>query len=167
VVFLVGMEENLFPHARSLEEPQRMEEERRLCYVGITRAKERLYLLHASTRIYFGNTLTNPPSRFLSDIPEGLWSAESVTPRSYLRREFSPVSPSTIVFGEEAKAPREPVSQAFRPGDRVRHKHFGNGRILSSTLTSDDEEVEVEFQSPKGKVVKKLLVSFAALEAIE
>jgi hypothetical protein len=60
-----------------------------------------------------------------------------------------------------------PVSQQFEPGDRVRHKHFGSGIVLSSAMTSDDEEVEVEFSTPKGKVVKKLLVSFAALELLD
>ncbi|MBV9279012.1 MAG: UvrD-helicase domain-containing protein [Chloroflexi bacterium] len=167
VVFLVGMEEGLFPHARSLEEPRQMEEERRLCYVGITRAKERLYLIHAARRTYFGNTQTNPPSRFLVDIPEGLWSGTGVSPRNYLRRELTPVSPR-IDFGvPQAAGPKEPVSQAFQPGDRVHHKHFGVGRVLSSKLTSADEEVEVEFSTPRGKVVKKLLVSFAALEPVE
>ncbi len=72
VVFIVGMEEGLFPHSRSLWEKNRLEEERRLCYVGITRAKERLYLSYASRRIYFGEKVSNPPSRFLVDIPEDL-----------------------------------------------------------------------------------------------
>ena len=167
VVFLVGVEENLFPHSRSLYDPKQMEEERRLCYVGITRAKERLYLVHAARRTYFGNTMVNAPSRFLTDIPDHLWSESGVSPRSYLRREFTPVSHSLDPWDSQEPAPREPVSQAFQPGDRVRHKHFGAGQVLSSTMTSDDEEVEVEFTSPKGKVVKKLLVSYAGLEAIE
>jgi DNA helicase-2/ATP-dependent DNA helicase PcrA len=169
VVFLIGMEEGLFPHMRSLEEPAQMEEERRLCYVGITRAKRRLYLVHAARRTFHGNTMVNPPSRFLADIPETLWSETGVSPRSYLRREFTPVSgpPMLDPWDSYREEPKGPVSQAFSPGDRVRHKHFGAGRVLSSTMTSDDEEVEVEFNTPKGKVVKKLLVSFAGLEAIE
>jgi DNA helicase-2/ATP-dependent DNA helicase PcrA len=161
------MEENLFPHVRSLDDPQQMEEERRLCYVGITRAKERLYLVHAARRTYFGNTMVNPPSRFLIDIPEGLWDESGVSPRSYLRREFTPVSPVLDPWEIAEEGPREPVRQAFGPGDRVRHKHFGAGIVLSSTMTSDDEEVEVEFSSPRGKVIKKLLVSFAALDPID
>src|SRR5205823_12187729 len=115
------------------------------------------------------NTVVNPPSRFLADIPEALWDESGVSPRSYLRREFTPVSSSAMLdpwdsYKEEA---RGPVSQAFQPGDRVRHKHFGAGTVISCTMTADDEEVEVEFSSPKGKVVKKLLVSYAGLEAIE
>jgi len=169
VVFLVGMEENLFPHGRSLEDPKQMEEERRLCYVGITRAKERLYLVHAARRMFHGNTLVNPPSRFLADIPETLWSESGVSPRSYLRREYT-TPPSAARIDIWATAEDKPVaalSQAFQPGDRVRHKHFGAGVILSSTMTADDEEVSVQFSSAGGLVTKKLLVSFARLEAVE
>ncbi|HEX6509934.1 MAG TPA: UvrD-helicase domain-containing protein [Chloroflexota bacterium] len=168
VVFLVGMEENIFPHVRSLEDPAQMEEERRLCYVGITRAKERLYLVHAARRNFHGNTVINPPSRFLDNIPEGLWSETGVAPRSYLRREFTPVSPLADLWSAATQPDvSEPASQAFGPGDRVRHKLFGTGTILSSTMTSDDEEVEVEFASPGGPIRKKLLVSFARLEPVE
>ncbi|GAC1467278.1 MAG: UvrD-helicase domain-containing protein [Chloroflexota bacterium] len=167
VVFLVGMEENLFPHVRSLDDPQQMEEERRLCYVGITRAKEQLYLVHAAHRSLYGNTMYNPQSRFLEDIPVSLWSESGVTPREYTRREFTAPTRSVDLWEQaNSKAPG-PVVQAFHPGDRVRHKHFGAGTVISSSLTSDDEEVEVEFAAPKAKVVKKLLVSFAGLEALQ
>ncbi|MGI8828125.1 MAG: ATP-dependent helicase [Chloroflexota bacterium] len=168
MVFLIGMEENLFPHMRSLEDPQQMEEERRLCYVGITRAKERLYLVHAARRMYFGNTSVNPPSRFLADIPQSLWSESGVKPRDYVRREY--FTPSRSTTGDSWSSPQTKtgvaVSQRFHSGDRVHHKHFGTGRILSSAMSSDDEEVEVEFPSPKGSVIKKLLVSFAGLDAL-
>ncbi len=169
VVFLVGMEENLFPHGRSLEDPKQMEEERRLCYVGITRAKERLYLVHAARRMFHGNTLVNPPSRFLADIPETLWAESGVSPRSYLRREYTtPPSAGRIdIWATAEEKPAAALSQAFQPGDRVRHKHFGTGVILASTMTADDEEVSVRFSSAGGMVTKKLLVSFARLEAVE
>jgi DNA helicase-2/ATP-dependent DNA helicase PcrA len=172
IVFLVGMEENLFPHVRGQEDPQQMEEERRLCYVGLTRAKEELFLVHAARRMLYGNTMVNPPSRFLSDIPERLWSESGVRPRDYLRREFRPIpaypqGAASDLWDPKPGAPHEPPSQAFQPGDRVHHKHFGSGIVLTSMMTSDDEEVEVEFAAPKGKVVKKLLVSFARLEALE
>jgi len=72
IVFIVGMEEGLFPHSRSLMDTNQLEEERRLAYVGITRAKETLYLTYASRRIYFGERVSNPPSRFIIDIPEEL-----------------------------------------------------------------------------------------------
>jgi DNA helicase II / ATP-dependent DNA helicase PcrA len=116
--------------------------------------------------MFHGNTMVNEPSRFLYDIPSKLWDESGVSPRSYLHREFTPVPPR-IEFGVESARTREPVSQAFTPGDRVRHKIFGTGTILSSTLTGDDEMVEVEFSAASGKVTKKLLVSFAGLEAIE
>jgi DNA helicase-2/ATP-dependent DNA helicase PcrA len=167
VVFLVGMEENIFPHVRSLEDPAQMEEERRLCYVGITRAKERLYLVHAARRNFHGNTVVNAPSRFLENIPDRLWSESGVAPRSYLRREFTPVSPLADIWSVNSQpAPVATPTQSFSPGDRVRHKHFGTGTVLSSSMTSDDEEVEVEFTAPSGKVKKKLLASFARLERV-
>jgi DNA helicase-2/ATP-dependent DNA helicase PcrA len=147
-----------------------MEEERRLCYVGITRAKQRLYLVHAARRTFHGNTMVNPPSRFLDDIPEALWSESGVSPRSYLRREFLPGSsgaPTLDPWDSYKEEPRAPVGQAFTPGDRVRHKHFGAGTVLSSVMNAGDEEVEVEFSTSRGSVVKKLLVSFAGLEAID
>jgi DNA helicase-2/ATP-dependent DNA helicase PcrA len=72
IVFIVGMEEGLFPHSRSLMDTNQLEEERRLAYVGITRAKEILYLTYANSRLYFGEKLSNPPSRFIMDIPENL-----------------------------------------------------------------------------------------------
>ena len=79
LVFLAGMEENLFPHRMSLEEPGRLEEERRLCYVGITRARERLYLLHAAKRSLFGRPQFNAPSRFFREMPKGNKRIERVS----------------------------------------------------------------------------------------
>jgi DNA helicase-2/ATP-dependent DNA helicase PcrA len=171
VVFLVGLEEGLFPHKRGLEDVNQMEEERRLCYVGLTRAKEQLYLVHAARRTLYGNTMVNPPSRFLTDIPSHLWSESGVRPRDYLRREFTPISGYSPTAESETwesrpEARTGPPSQAFQPGDRVRHRIFGTGTIISSSMTSDDEEVEVEFFTPRGNTVKKLLVSYAGLEAV-
>jgi DNA helicase-2/ATP-dependent DNA helicase PcrA len=165
-VFLVGMEYGIFPHSRSLDDHKQMEEERRLCYVGITRAKEQLYLIHAARRTLYGNTVINPPSPFLDDIPEGLWSEQASSPRSYLRREFSAPAPRGDLWEGMDEGTDEPATQAFETGDRVRHKHFGVGTILSSSMSGNDEEVEVEFSTPKGKVTKKLLVSYAGLEVI-
>ncbi|GAC1471697.1 MAG: UvrD-helicase domain-containing protein [Chloroflexota bacterium] len=164
VVFIVGMEENLFPHSRSLDDQRQMEEERRLCYVGITRAREHLYLVHAARRTYFGNSMVNPPSRFLSDIPETLWNESGMAPRNYLRREFGPVSSRIDQWDADAGSSSEPAEQQFEAGDRVRHKHFGNGTVLASSMNGGDEEVEVEFTSPKGPVVKKLMINYAGLE---
>jgi DNA helicase-2/ATP-dependent DNA helicase PcrA len=164
VVFIIGMEENLFPHGRSLDDEKQMEEERRLAYVGITRAKERLYLVHAARRVFQGNTAVNAPSRFLMNIPESLWDETGINPRDYLRREFSSVRRVVNLLDRPTAEPRGPAIQRFHEGDRIRHKHFGSGTVLSTVMTSDDEEVEVEFTTPKGPVTKKLLVSFAGLE---
>jgi DNA helicase-2/ATP-dependent DNA helicase PcrA len=166
-VFLVGMEENIFPHMRSLEDQRQMEEERRLCYVGITRAKERLYLLHASRRTIYGNTVVNAPSRFLLDIPEALWSERGVSFNNYLRRELTPVARRIDAWEDRVDGPREPAAQQFEAGDRVRHRLFGQGVVESSQMVGDDEEVEVSFSTSKGPVHKKLLVSYAGLERIE
>lgn len=81
IVFIVGMEEGLFPHSRSLMDTNQLEEERRLAYVGITRAKEILYLTYANSRLYFGERIANPPSRFIMDIPENL--LENIGPNSF------------------------------------------------------------------------------------
>ncbi|MGH2447286.1 MAG: 3'-5' exonuclease, partial [Chloroflexota bacterium] len=165
-VFMVGMEDGVFPHLRALDDPDQMEEERRLCYVGITRARERLYLVHAARRMLHGNTMLNPQSCFLTDIPKRLWDEQGIDPKSYLRREFTPVSAN--LFDPQPTPPLAPVEQIFSPGDRVRHKHFGGGTIVSSEMRGADEEVEVEFRSGRGEsVTKKLLVTFAGLEAID
>jgi DNA helicase II / ATP-dependent DNA helicase PcrA len=158
------MEENLFPHARSQNDERQMEEERRLCYVGITRAKERVYLVRAARRLIYGNTSTNPPSRFLLDIPEHLWDSQSSPPRAGMFHRPAFHSPAVDLWTEYDEGAAKPLAQIFQSGDRVRHTIFGTGTVLNSTVTDNDQEVEVEFTSIKGPVVKKLAVSFARLE---
>jgi len=159
VVFIVGLEDGLFPHSRSFDEPEAMEEERRLCYVGITRAKERVYLLHAFRRTMYGESQVNEPSRFISDIPDQLIAG---------RRE------AQAEFGEEERpyrwqaqwptTSRPVVTGQFETGDRVRHRVFGEGIVIESKVTGADEEVTVAFE---GKGIKRLLASFAKLEKLE
>jgi DNA helicase-2/ATP-dependent DNA helicase PcrA len=156
VVFIVGLEEGLFPHSRSFDDPEAMEEERRLCYVGITRAKERVYLVHAFRRTMYGESQVSEPSRFIADIPDHLIAG---------RREAA--------FGEEERRYRwqvqwptasEPaVVGQFETGDRVRHRIFGEGIVIESKVTGDDEEVTVAFEE---KGIKRLLASFAKLEKL-
>ncbi|MFB0536222.1 MAG: ATP-dependent helicase [Anaerolineae bacterium] len=146
VVFMGGMEEGIFPHNRSMDDPDQMEEERRLCYVGITRAKERLYLIHAFRRTLFGQSELGQPSRFIRDIPAHLIKGRQVP--------------------EVAEAPleRRPVLEAqFKTGDRVRHPSFGQGMVIESVVVGDDEEVTVAFED---QGLKRLLASFARLEKI-
>jgi DNA helicase-2/ATP-dependent DNA helicase PcrA len=157
-VFIVGLEEGILPHRKSFDDPEQMEEERRLCYVGITRAKKRLYLLRSYRRSLFGSSTANPPSRFLQDIsphlisPRGLWK-ESPTPV---------VSPD---FNRDSQPSLRPSSTpALRVGDHVRHSKFGPGIVMNCNPTKDDQELTVAFEEAG---VKKLLASLAPLEKIE
>jgi len=153
-VFIVGLEEGILPHRRSFDDPEQMEEERRLCYVGITRAKKRLYLLRSYRRSLFGGSTANPPSRFLHDISPHLISSRG------LWQEIS-----TSVVGAYAEPSTRPsVIPVLRVGDHVRHTKFGAGIVMNSIPTKDDQEVTVAFE---GAGVKKLLVSLAPLEKIE
>ncbi|MBI4296821.1 MAG: DUF3553 domain-containing protein [Chloroflexi bacterium] len=156
VVFIVGMEEGILPHIRSYDDPEQMEEERRLCYVGITRAKQKVYLVRAFRRSLMGSSTVNPPSRFLSDIPRDLttvggFAQKQPTGSLYSwKRMASPVAP---------KAP----TLELQPGDRVRHPVFGEGTVVSMQSAKDDKEVTVVF---KAEGIKKLLLSYARLEKL-
>lgn len=161
VVFIAGVEEGLLPHFRSLDDPYQMEEERRLCYVGITRAKRRIYLVHAFRRNLMGRSTVNKASRFLQDIPKNLvaggnfWQAA----QSSLGSDFAP----TRMSNPTPEVPTSPSSPALKTGDRVRHPLFGEGVIISTAFKKDDTEVTVAF--PKGGL-KKLSLSFSKLEKI-
>lgn len=159
IVFIVGMEEGILPHIRSFDDPAQMEEERRLCYVGITRAKNRVYLVRAFRRNMMGGSNVNAPSRFLKDIPAALtvgsrpWKAEEtrISQKAY---EWA-TSPAIC---EDQSLPE------LKAGDAVRHAQFGEGVIISAHPVRNDVEVIVAF---KGVGVKKLLLSFARLEKVE
>lgn len=159
VVFIVGLEEGLLPHIRSYDDPAQMEEERRLCYVGMTRAKERLYMVRAFRRHYMGGSAHNPPSRFLSDIP----------PELVAQREPASDEAEAAVRGprrtHRGSQPLAPTEAAFAAGERVRHPRFGEGVVMSCTLAGSDQEVVVVFEGEAG--IKKLLLSFAGLERVE
>ncbi|MFC1968001.1 ATP-dependent helicase [Chloroflexota bacterium] len=151
VVFIVGMEEGVLPHIRSFDDRGQMEEERRLCYVGITRAKQRLFLVRAFRRSLSGSSGANPPSRFLQDIPPHL-----VTSSESWGDEAKPVAatPTTVPPG-----PWVPQT-----GQRVHHAEFGKGIVVSSSPVRDDHEIIVAFP---GAGVKKLLLGLAPLERAE
>jgi len=167
VVFIVGVEEGLLPHIRSYDDPAQMEEERRLCYVGITRSKERLYLVRAFRRHLMGMSAHNPPSRFLKDIPAELLVAhEASRPGHEVRvgeRLRPRVRPGMRSAAEQASA--APTEAAFSAGDRVHHAKFGEGVVVSCNLTGSDQEVTVAFKGGAG--IKKLLLSFAHLEKVQ
>ena len=155
VVFIVGMEEGVLPHRKSFDDPEEMEEERRLCYVGITRAEKRLYLLRSYRRSLFGNSLANPPSRFLQDISprlvttKRLWEEESLNLPDAVYSQ-----PLTRSLG----------TLDLKVGDWVRHSKFGDGVVMDCSPDKGDQVVAVSF---KEAGVKKLLLSLAPLEKIE
>ncbi len=146
VVFMVGLEETIFPHSRALYDSEQMEEERRLCYVGMTRAREELYLSSASSRMIFGTTQHNPPSRFLSDIE----TTEISSPMNSYQSGLSPSSSEPYIEREEIN---------LDIGDNVRHQVFGTGLVTHI----DGSVVTVAF---RGKGVKKLNVAFAPLQKL-
>src|SRR5690606_23580900 len=140
-VFMVGMEEGLLPHIRSFDDPNQMEEERRLCYVGVTRAKDRLYLLRAFRRAFMGQSSHNPPSRFLKDLPQELvhrvsQDVESAYQRpsrprqpSWSQGGFGDVQPTRVRVG--ADEPRErALTATYSAGEHVRHAKFGEGIVI-------------------------------------
>ncbi|WP_322799977.1 ATP-dependent helicase [Thermoflexus sp.] len=154
-VFITGLEEGLLPHSRSMDEPAALEEERRLFYVGMTRAKDLLFLTYAFRRYEEIRT----PSRFLREIPKELWSAVPGhrTPRAPRSRRDR----KAAALQETPVAP--PSSLRFRPGMRVRHPQFGEGLILESRRAGPDEEVVVMFEEAG---LKRLLAGFANLQIL-
>ncbi|MEX0785114.1 MAG: UvrD-helicase domain-containing protein [Dehalococcoidia bacterium] len=163
VVFIVGIEEGVLPHMRSFDDPNQMEEERRLCYVGVTRAKERLYLVRAFRRRLMGASQHNPSSRFLKDLP-----ADLLENRRAVSEEAAEVRqrlPSLArMRGEAIDGGRSavPADAMFAAGDHVRHERFGDGVVVNCIVTPSDQEVTVAFTGGAG--VKKLLLSYAPLE---
>lgn len=155
VVFMTGLEESIFPHSRALYDQNEMEEERRLCYVGMTRAREELYLIYAASRLLYGGLQHNPPSRFLSEI-EG----ESQTVGE---PETFGYAGSSGNFGSGFSSPAPPAEPRYIPelneGDGVRHQVFGTGTVLEV----EGDMVVVYF---KGKGARKLNLGFAPLEKL-
>lgn len=183
VVFLIGLEEGLLPHSRSTDEKEKLEEERRLLYVGMTRAKQRLYLCYAFRRTSYGRTNLSTPSRFLTDIPREMLKqpkkrgTAAVSPqtnmfsgRSGYGQGQSRVMPSSSRSSQgtpaaQSRTPRKlsgPSEISFFAGQRVRHATFGEGVVVSSRLVEGDEEVTVSFADRE----RRLLASFARLERI-
>lgn len=149
-VFITGMEDGVFPHMRSLGDPEELEEERRLAYVGITRAQDRLYLTSAWSRMLFGGSSYNPPSRFLKELPD-----ELIT-KAGKRQRRSPVDRAAAAGPATTVSPDE-----IAPGDRVRHQKWGLGTVREIVGEGDRAEAEVMFDT-QGK--KRLLLAWAPLE---
>lgn len=156
VVFLAGLEEGIFPHSRTLMNEEEIEEERRLAYVGITRAMKDLYLTAARQRMIFGNILSYPLSRFLAEVPVNLMesvqiarSETEVFPQHRNRRITTPIAPSG--------------STDWKVGDRAEHKKWGQGTIVSTKGAGEALEISVAFS---GQGIKKLMAAYAPLTKI-
>jgi DNA helicase II / ATP-dependent DNA helicase PcrA len=165
IVFLIGMEEGVFPHSRSLMEEAEMEEERRLAYVGITRAENELYLSNAQIRTLFGRTNMNPPSRFIKEIPEDLLEDLKMKAKSGTSFGASP-------FGARSVQQRKPVIRpalndtggdelAWKVGDKAQHGKWGTGTVVSVKGEGEGMELDIAFPKPVG--IKRLLAKFAPI----
>ena len=158
-VFLVGLDDGILPHSRSFDEPDGMEEERRLFYVGITRAKDKLYLIRAIQRGGRGSAEETYPSRFLDDVPADLLIGKSRTGRSIHGR-----APESLWLARSRPQSASLVESKFRAGTHVRHQVWGEGIVLDSRVQDDDEIVDVVFASVG---IKRLAASLANLTVVK
>ncbi len=163
-VFLTGLEEGIFPHQRSLDDPVEMQEERRLAYVGVTRARKRLYISRAASRLQFGTPQMNPPSRFLEELPASLidWRR---TGRDLSRRPSAGgrgAAPALAAVAGTARRAAGPVVD-LTAGDTVLHPKFGLGTVVSTTGEADKAEAHIDFGS---EGVKRLLLRYAPVEKV-
>ncbi len=176
VVFLPGMEESIFPGVQSMFNPDDVEEERRLAYVGITRAKRKLFISHANSRMLFGTTQRNLPSRFVIEIPDALtertgrrptqMSFEGLARGDYESEERGSYSGNGYLSRNRVQIAKKaaPVStETYAVGDTVMHKVFGKGVVLSSKPMANDFMLEIAFE---GGSTKKLMANFAKLQKV-
>lgn len=173
VVFLVGMEENIFPSSRSSAEEEEMEEERRLCYVGVTRARERLVLTHTFSRHMFGQTMYNPCSRFLKEMPKEL--LEGLSEKTQRTATHTQSTPRPSLLTTQASRYTNPDSVAhisnksgvdissYKVGQTVSHVRFGTGLILSISPMGSDAKLEIAFEKVG---TKQLMASYAKLKIL-
>ncbi|HNV40383.1 MAG TPA: DNA helicase PcrA [Ornithinibacter sp.] len=165
VVFLTGMEDGTFPHLRSLADPKELEEERRLAYVGITRARERLHLSRAAVRSAWGAPQYNPPSRFLDEIPAELlqWERELSGAAAVGRRDQRPAV-ATLAARPGVRSPGNRPVIALSAGDRVTHDSYGLGTVVRTLGEGDKTQAEVDFGGELG--VKRFVLRYAPLEKL-
>nr|WP_221437339.1 DNA helicase PcrA [Gracilibacillus halotolerans] len=172
VVFLIGMEENVFPHSRSLMDDDEMEEERRLAYVGITRAEQVLHLTHAKMRTLYGRTNFNPISRFIEEIPEELLEGKEESGTMFgipQNRTIQQNNWSNNSFTEQPKRKATRLTtgttggekEGWKPGDKANHKKWGVGTVVKVDGNGDSMELDIAFPAPVG--IKRLLAKFAPI----
>ncbi len=166
VVFITGLEEGLFPLSRSTEDPEELAEERRLFYVGVTRAKEQVYVSYAQQRRRFGEPMYNPPSRFVGEIPEDLRQTLNGKAKSRAGRRRSRKISDTLSGNRSRTKSRSKVTsngKDFSAGDIVEHKIFGRGKILDVSGSGENQKLSVLFN---GNTKKKLLAKYANLSVL-
>lgn len=165
VVFLIGMEESVFPHSRSLMDEEEMEEERRLAYVGITRAEKLLHLTHAKMRTLYGRTNMNPPSRFINEIPEELLERKEESQGSMFG--FKQPKPDPLTAPKRSAKKMKPTSTTggesigWQPGDKADHKKWGQGTVVKVHGEGEAMELDIAFPAPTG--IKRVLAKFAPI----
>ncbi|WP_408004858.1 DNA helicase PcrA [Radiobacillus kanasensis] len=167
IVFLIGMEENVFPHSRSLMDEEEMQEERRLAYVGITRAEKMLHITHAKMRTLFGRTNMNPASRFIREIPEELLEGlEEVKQAMFGSRPISQSKPDP--FAAPKRTAKKTVNTGtggerigWQAGDKANHKKWGQGTVVKVQGEGEATELDIAFPAPVG--IKRLLAKFAPI----
>ena len=167
VVFLTGMEEEVFPHQRALTDPKELEEERRLAYVGITRAEERLYLTRAVSRNWWGRPAFHKQSRFLGEIPAELieWRRDADAAKSAVFGSLgSGPAIARVAQRPGAMSPGNRPVPSLAPGDMVTHDKFGLGKVVSTDGHGDQAEAKIDFGTDYG--VKHLVLRYAPLEKL-
>jgi DNA helicase-2/ATP-dependent DNA helicase PcrA len=174
VVFMIGLEEGIFPHSRSMQSMPELEEERRLCYVGLTRAKEKVFLTAALSHSIFGATSSKTISRFIREIPaamimdENIFAAEKRHSKSAIAGKFQGKysgkysGSDSDLFADYAQSDSA-VFKDYKAGDTVEHKMWGRGEVLKVKNLKDDVELDVAFESAG---LKHLLVSFAPIRKV-
>jgi DNA helicase II / ATP-dependent DNA helicase PcrA len=166
VVFIIGLDDGWLPHNRSLDDPEEMAEERRLFYVGITRAKDQLYLVRADQRSSFGSFNLTQPSRFLEDIPDNLIRRQGIHILRGRKERYGALERWESLEkgdGEKKKSVQTPINPQFKPGMRVKHPTWGEGMIIECRILDNDEILGVAFETVG---IKRLAASLAKLEII-
>ena len=166
IVFLMGMEESLFPHIRAIksDDDHEMEEERRICYVAITRAEEVLYITHATSRMLYGRSQSNMPSRFLREIPEDLLETPSKQQRQTITPKTSTKQPKRGFSKRTTSSKKQVSASDWKIGDKVTHKSWGEGMVSNVNEKNGSVELDIIFKS---EGPKRLLAQFAPIEKKE
>ncbi|WP_067932573.1 DNA helicase PcrA [Alicyclobacillus kakegawensis] len=165
VVFITGFEEGIFPHSRALASPEEMEEERRLCYVGVTRAREQLYLTHCRARMIFGQYREYTPSRFLAEMPKEALAVVSDTVAGHQTAGRRHKAVEERPWGRRVSDIGRNRSYDFQSGDKVEHRKWGVGTVIETRGEGEDVELVIAFPAPTG--LKRLLARFAPIEKVQ